>query len=560
MWKQNYLLIVLLFVTLPFLLSAQEEKKRPNIVVIMADDVGCGDLPMYFNNEGLISMPNLKRFSQLGLTFKDAHSTPLCSPSRYSFLSGNYQHRGRKAQGTWDVLTGHNQFQKHQKSIAEALRDKAGYNTATFGKYHIGGQIPFAEGHSSQNSTHKLTHVGYDWTKPFIEGPSDIGFNTSFVTPNGIQDSPYAFIRDGYLSFDATESKFWTRGEHSQQYGTSKIQRKGEGSQDWDSSAYNMIVVNETEKFIDQHIGSGADNPFFVYAALGAVHGPHSPPDFYLDGTPIAGRYLTEHADMLFELDKAVGSIVTMIEERGLSDNTLFIFLSDNGGVKTSNGSSSYGHNSHGPLRGYKGTVYEGGHRVPLLFRWDNELPAGEERNNLVSITDIYDTICQLVGIKKPLQSAQDSISFANHLYSSVNKKGLRKQLGTWVYENGFVAAEALRIKNMKLVIHHDLQTGKRTTEIFNLLQDISETTNIINDMNKKKARRMIRKLRAHGPCPNKDHKKIFKLVESLGTLSANCTFFQEKRKRCDWYIEGEVKCPSVCKSRFSSMCDSVYG
>lgn len=108
-------------------------KKKPNVLIILADDVGTGDIPSYWNSS-LVAMPNISRLSQTGVTFTDAHSTPLCSPSRYMLLSGNYQHRGRNPSGTWYIKGQGNQFQPNQKSIAEVLRDQAGYHTGMFGK------------------------------------------------------------------------------------------------------------------------------------------------------------------------------------------------------------------------------------------------------------------------------------------------------------------------------------------------------------------------------------------------------------------------------------------
>ena len=148
-------------------------------------------------------------------------------------------------------------------------------------------------------------------------------------------------------------------------HGKSKIRFKGEGDKGWDSTAYNMILVNETTQFIDAHIQSdtASNRPFFAYVALGSVHIPHSPPDYYLDGTPIAHEYRSEHLDMLLEMDKVVGSLTKVIEDRKLEEETIIIFTSDNGGLKLSELELDLGHESSGPLRGQKGMIYEGGTR-----------------------------------------------------------------------------------------------------------------------------------------------------------------------------------------------------
>ena len=137
--------------------------------------------------------------------------------------------------------------------------------------------------------------------------------------------------------------------------GESIIPYEGEGSNNWDSTAYNMILVNETEQFLDRHLNEHPDKPFFSYVALSAVHQPHSPPNKYLDGSPIAGEYDTKHNDMLLEMDKVVGSLIQMLEERQLIEDTIIVFTSDNGGL-----GSKFSNFSSGNLRGSKGSIYEG--------------------------------------------------------------------------------------------------------------------------------------------------------------------------------------------------------
>jgi arylsulfatase A-like enzyme len=539
-----------------------EDKKRPNILIILADDVGTGDLPVYYNGStALVDMPNIQRLAGMGVTFLDAHASPLCAPSRYMLLSGNYPHRGRKTKGTWTIGGNHNQFRENQKSIAEALQEQANYTTAMFGKWHVGGKIPVTEGWSNtdiRNRTHMLTHKGYDWSQPLIEGPQDTGFASSFITPNGIQNSPYAFLRDGYLTMDVSEARTWPRGmRYTGQYGKSEVKRQGEGDPNWESSAYNMIIVNETEAFLDNHLASESDDPFFAYVALGAVHVPHTPPDYYLDGTLIAGKYPSPHMDMLFEMDKAVGSVVSMVEDRGLAEDTIIIFASDNGGIKPANDSSEYGHDSHGPLRGYKGSVYEGGHRVPLIFRWDGNFPAGETRSKLVSITDIYKTLCQITDIKKPAGSAVDSHGLTEYIYSGNNTSSLKRNFGAWdfVRKDFRINAESIQSDNLKLVVHYDYETNTRKSELYDLDKDIGETNNIASQ-NVKMRKKLLRRLRKIGPCPKKDVNKSFNLAEAAGQR-VTCQYFRDDISRCNLFFVGEINCPTICQSRFPALCTS---
>jgi hypothetical protein len=251
-------------------------RRKPNVLLIMADDFGTGDVPAYWNSS-IVDMPNLNRLGAKGVTFKDVHSTPLCAPSRYMLLSGLYAHRGVHKQGTWDITQNSNQFRGKQKSIAKVLKDGANYHTYMAGKWHLGAKVP---PNGSYNSTHLLTHPMHDWSQALIDGPPDIGFDSSFITTGGIQDSPYSFFKDGYLTTEQEDVVYWdTYSEHDMPHGRSVIGKHGgEGSNDWDSTAYNMILVNETIAFVDNHLHDKPEDPFFAYVALGGVHIPHSPP------------------------------------------------------------------------------------------------------------------------------------------------------------------------------------------------------------------------------------------------------------------------------------------
>ncbi len=160
------------------------------------------------------------------------------------------------------------------------------------------------------------------------------------------------FLRDGKFE-DLTNITNWVYGTYSMPFGQSIIPRPADGSPTWDSTAYNMMLVNETARFVDDHLENRPEDPFFAYVALGAVHVPHSPPDKYMDGTDIAGEYGTAHMDLLAEMDLTVGSIIQHLEDRGVLGDTIVVFTSDNGGLgQRTTGSNAFGHDSSGPLRG----------------------------------------------------------------------------------------------------------------------------------------------------------------------------------------------------------------
>ena len=141
----------------------------------------------------------------------------------------------------------------------------------------------------SLNITNIITAGGHDWTQALIGGPQSIGFDNSFITSEGIQNHPYSFFRDGYLTTDVSDAVLWKKTSYKTTFGRSRVFRQGEGDPAWDSTKYNQILVNETEAFLDEYLANGSTDPFFTYVALGAVHAPFSPPYTYLDGTKIAG-------------------------------------------------------------------------------------------------------------------------------------------------------------------------------------------------------------------------------------------------------------------------------
>jgi arylsulfatase A-like enzyme len=535
--------------TTEFLNPLTEKKTKPNILLILADDVGTGDIPRYWNS-GLVKMPNIDRLSDMGVTFLDAHSTPLCAPSRYMLLSGNYQHRGRNANGSWNLGYENNQFMSNQKSLSEVLKG-AGYHTFMTGKWHLGAKVPPA---GLKDREKYLTSPWHNWSLPLIDGPQDIGFDHSYITTGGIQEAPYSFFRNGMLTTDVqSESTYWEPGSYKTTVGDSVILRAGEGDISWDSSSYNMILVNETSRFLDEHFKSKADHPFFAYVALGAVHIPHSPPNHYLDGKPVAYEYPSGHLDMLLEMDMVVGSLVSMIETRGVANNTIIIFASDNGGLKYTPGIP---HRSSGPLRGQKGEIWEGGHRIPFIMRYDGVFPANEQRDHFVGLNDVYATLCDLAEIDVPHLSAQDSVSFADYILSQNSTENLRNSLAFFDYKKSALQAESLRKGNLKLIRF----IKDSSVELYDLKKDISESIDLSKDpFYQDTMQEMMKELQSLGPCPD-DVTGFFAIHNDFvdSTFNTTCQFFERKPWKCDDFIEGELNCNSIC-GRHKKVCVSNF-
>lgn len=336
--------------------------------------------------------------------------------------------------------------------------------------------------------------------------------------------------------------------------GMSKIISSGEGAIDFDSSAYNMILVNKTKSFVNKHMRNRPNDPFLTYVALGAVHVPHSPPDKYLDGLPISGEYSTRHMDMLKEMDMVVGSITETLEANNLLNDTIILFASDNGGLGDKHGSSEFGHFSSGPLKGAKGSILEGGHRVPFIMRWDNSIiPKAEKRSNLVGLNDVFATLCDLAGIKVPNNQAIDSLSFAR-AFNYTQGEGLREFLGTWQYKKKQLYASAIRKNSMKLIYHHKTSLFS----LFNLTIDLSETTNII-DNHPELVEEMKKQLRLIGPCFDNQERFVVSALSTNMTLSwKNCRWFGEKTRRCRSFEEGPRHCGASCAMEHQKECENI--
>jgi len=241
-----------------------------------------------------------------------------------------------------------------------------------------------------------------------------------------------------------------------------------------------------------------------------------------------------------------VGSVVQHLENRGLLDDTIIIFTSDNGGLgrKATAGSSDYGHFSSGPLKGFKSSIHEGGHRVPFIIRWSNGVvPKGETRSHLVGLNDVFATLCQLAGVDVPEGQAIDSVSFADYIVDENNTKNLRDFLGVWNVKENILREESIRKNNLKLI--RERETGNLF--LYDLDADLSETRNLINwNKYRDTVSEMLDKLKEISPCY--DNENTFEVLGSGGSKEeTTCGWFRQKPLRCDTHPEGKIQCRLAC-------------
>lgn len=362
---------------------------KPNIIFLMADDLGWGDFQCY-NPKGKVPTPNLDKLARDGMRFTDAHTpAALCAPTRYAVATGNYTWRGRQPGGTW----GWNQppqFLPGQKTVGHLLQE-AGYRTALFGKLHYGGVF-------ENNDAGKE-----DFTKPMKVGPREWGFSYSYVLLGGHQAPPYCFIENNRVDGDGAKVTQLAAGPLN----GGVIPVAGPGLPDWDSRKVGEKLIEKALAFID----ADRDKPFYIHLSTDGAHGPYTPPDAIM-GAPVKDvTKMSAKADMAYEFDVVVGKFVEALAQRGLLEQTLVIATSDNGGIPTDR--ETFGHDAVGGLRGAKSQIWEGGHRVPFLAMWKGRVPAGEIRHQIIGTHDIVPTFVELAGGAFAADQMLDSVSLA---------------------------------------------------------------------------------------------------------------------------------------------------
>ena len=368
---------------------------RPNIFVILTDDVGWGDFQCY-NPSGKISSPNVDRLAREGMRFTHAHTpAALCAPTRYSMLTGNYPWRGRAPGGTWGFNVPA-QMLPGQRTVANFLQE-AGYRTAMFGKSGIGGQ-------------HALKADGQpDFTQPMLDGPKRWGFDYSFIIPRGHQTTPHLFLENERPSVDPNRL---VRGQGQKKAKGAAAAAADYAEPGWDPAQLGERLLGAAEKFLDdvlaQNQASDGHAPFFMHFCTDGAHSPYVPAETIRGIILKDQTKMTAHTDMVHETDVLLGQLMQLLERRGLLADTLICFTSDNGGIPAE---QHLGHDAVGGLRGLKSYMPEGGHRVPFLVRWPGKIPAGTVRNQVVCTHDIVATALELAGVRLPAGQCQDAVS-----------------------------------------------------------------------------------------------------------------------------------------------------
>lgn len=359
-------------------IAMANDTQPPNIVVILVDDMGYGDLGCY-NPNSKIATPNIDSLAQAGMRFTDAHAPgALCHPSRYGLLTG--RHPFRTDTSVWRTQP---LVKAGQATIASVLKGQ-GYRTAMVGKWHLG-----------------FKEDGYD--KPLPGGPVDVGFDSFFGIRASTDIPPYFYIRDNRAVAPPSD-----RIEANNSEGWSRIQgafwREG-------GIAPGLELKDVLPRFTDEAVGvikdhAGADNPLMLYLAYPAPHTPWLPSKEFV-GSSKAGMY----GDFMVMVDAMIGRVLTALDDAGMAEDTLVVFSSDNGPVWYDTDVERFGHDSSGGLRGMKGDAWEGGHHMPFIVRWPGKVNKGAVSRHTICFTDMLATFADVSGATLGKDDGPDSFS-----------------------------------------------------------------------------------------------------------------------------------------------------
>ncbi len=381
--------------------SAKGADRMPNIVFILADDLGYGDVACY-NPECKVATPHIDRLAEQGIRFTDAHSpSTVCTPARYSLLTGRMAFR-TGMRGVFTGVGGPCMIEKERLTLPQMLREK-GYTTACFGKWHVG--LTFFDKQGKPIHKGGLEPVRrVDFSRRIPDAPIHRGFDHFFGTACcPTTDWLYAFIDGDRVPVPPTG--LLDKGPLPK-HPYSRDNRRGLIAPGFDLEEVDMIFLDKSLKFLEHHAKTAPGKPFFLYHATQAVHLPSFPgKDF--KGKTQAGP----HGDFIFEFDHIVGEIVKALDRHGLADNTLLMVSSDNGPEVTSvlNMRRDHQHDGARPWRGMKRDQWEGGHRVPFVARWPGKIEPGTASDQTVCLTDVMATCAAVVGADLPQQAAEDS-------------------------------------------------------------------------------------------------------------------------------------------------------
>lgn len=462
--------------------NKQTKNEKPNIVYILADDLGYGDVSAY-NPESKIATPSIDKLAGEGMRFTDAHSpSSVCTPTRYGIMTGRYCWRSKLPRG---VLNGYGQalIEQQETTVAEVL-SKSGYTTGVVGKWHLG--LDWAVKESCKDSLKIvygdvpiIKNMNADWVDfetPPSNGPTTHGFDYSYILPASLDMQPYCYLENDVLTSIPDQ---YTPGNDldAESWATGAFWREGRMSKDFDFYEVLPTFVQKARTFIDKN--SNKAEPFFLYLPLAAPHTPWVPKDNYT-GKSGAGQY----GDFVQMVDAGIGEVLSALEKNGVSDNTLVFFTSDNGPFWKPEFIERFDHKAAHIYRGMKADIWDGGHRIPFIVRWPGKVAANSQSNQLTTLTNLISTVAGVVGEAPQPGVGMDSYSILPVL---LGEKADNSQAVIHHSSRGYFSIRHDEWKlieglgsggfsNPKIIAPEE---GKATGQLFNMKDDAGEQLDV---------------------------------------------------------------------------------
>lgn len=440
-------------------------RKKPNVIFILADDMGYGDVSA-LNEKCPFQTPHLDRIAREGIAFTDAHATSaVCTPSRYGIMTGRYNWRSRLKSG---VIGGYSEplIEEGRKTVADLFRSQ-GYRTAAIGKWHLG--MNFAKTPDFYEKPDFDACTGVDYAGTIQNSPITNGFDYYFGISGSLDMPPYIYIEN---------DRFTEQPDHVTKNTGKKFWREGPTAPHF----HHEHVLDELTDRVCEKITEYKDEPFFIYFPMPA---PHTP---ILPGEQFIGKSGTnEYGDFVLHCDDAVGRVVKRLEEEGLYDDTILIYTSDNGCSPFVNYPEllEKGHNPSYIFRGTKADIYEGGHRIPLLVQWKNGIKGGRCCSQLVCLADFMATMADIFQVHLPDDMGEDSVS------NLPIWEGSEEEVRSDLVHQSIDGSLSIRRGSFKLELcpgsggWSDPVPGKEDPslprfQLYNLAEDIGEKVNVI--------------------------------------------------------------------------------
>ena len=451
-----------------FSCSDKASGNLPNIVFILADDMGYGDLQC-LNQDSKIPTPNMDRLASEGMYFSDAHSgSAVCTPTRYGLLTGRYAWRTRLKSG---VLWGYSpHLIDPQRMTVASLLKRQGYHTACVGKWHLGLDWQTTDGKTPGDSMDEPGET-VDYSKPIMNGPNELGFDYFFGIPASLDMVPYVYIENDHVVEEPTETI------HASKKGEGGFWRAGPIAPGFRHDDVLPTLTGKAATFINRHAETGTDSPFFLYLPLTAPHTPWVPAESF-KGRSEAGDY----GDFVAQVDGTAGEIMKALDRHNLTANTLIIVTSDNGSHWQKHDIEQFGHRANHHFRGMKSDVWDGGHRIPFIARWPEKIEPGTSCDTTICLTDLLATAADIAGVELPGNAGEDSFSFLPALLDPGNDAPVREAIVHHSIDGMF----AIRKDRWKLILGQGSggwsmkpQEGDPPGQLYDMAADVEESDNL---------------------------------------------------------------------------------